>query len=265
MAIVRVELFSESLLRKVPITCIIPIDKNNYFDLEKDEVKLPLKSLYLLHGGFGSDLDWLSGTRIERYATEHHLAVIMPAGENSFYLDSKSGVRNYGKFIGSELVQLTRKMFPLSSKREDTFIGGLSMGGYGALINGLKYNDTFGKIALLSPALMQDSVINSKYNTKYPIFDRKYYEEIYSNLDEIKGSELDYYALIKSKKNENSDLPDLYVCCGRDDEVFIDENRKYHNFLKELDILHEYYESAGGHDWDFWDIHIKKIVNWLVK
>ena len=35
MAIVRVELFSESLLRKVPITCIIPIDKNNYFDLAK--------------------------------------------------------------------------------------------------------------------------------------------------------------------------------------------------------------------------------------
>lgn len=161
MAIVRVELFSESLLRKVPVTCIIPIDKSNYFDLENDKVELPLKTLYLLHGGFGSDLDWLSGTRIERYATEHHLAVIMPAGENGFYLDTKSGVRNYGQFIGKELVELMQKMFPLSSKREDTFIGGLSMGGYGALINGLRYHDTFNKIGLLSPALMQNSIINS--------------------------------------------------------------------------------------------------------
>lgn len=265
MAIVRVELFSESLLRKVPVTCIIPIDKSNYFDLENDKVELPLKTLYLLHGGFGSDLDWLSGTRIERYATEHHLAVIMPAGENGFYLDTKSGVRNYGQFIGKELVELMQKMFPLSSKREDTFIGGLSMGGYGALINGLRYHDTFSKIGLLSPALMQNSIINSQYNANQRIFDRRYYEEVYSNLDEIKGSEVDYFALIKAKKEENADLPDLYICCGEDDTVFIDENRKYHQYLKELGILHEYYESKGGHDWDFWDFHIKNIIEWLMK
>ena len=44
-------------------------------------------------------------------------------------------------------------MFPLSDKREDTFIGGLSMGGFGAMRNGLKYADTFGRIVALSPAL----------------------------------------------------------------------------------------------------------------
>ena len=111
MAIVRAELFFESLMRKVPITCIIPIDKTDYFHLKDEKIDLPFKTLYLLHGGCGSDLDWLSGTRIERYAQEHHLAVIMPAGENAFYVDSKSGVRYYSQYVGRELIEITRRLF----------------------------------------------------------------------------------------------------------------------------------------------------------
>lgn len=72
-----------------------------------------------------------------------NLAVVMPAGENAFYIDQPEMGTMHGKFIGEELVDITRRMFPLSRKREDTYIGGLSMGGFGALRNGLKYHDTF--------------------------------------------------------------------------------------------------------------------------
>lgn len=82
-----------------------------------------------------------------------NLAVVMPAGENAFYVDQPSIGAMHGQFIGEELVEITRKMFPLSRKREDTFIGGLSMGGFGALRNGLKYHDTFGAVICLSGAL----------------------------------------------------------------------------------------------------------------
>lgn len=78
--------------------------------------------------------------------------MVMPSGDNAFYVDQPKGHNNYGEYIGQELVRLTRKMFPLSRKREDTFIGGLSMGGYGALRNGLKYSDTFGAVIALSGA-----------------------------------------------------------------------------------------------------------------
>lgn len=49
----------------------------------------------------------------------------MPSGENRFYLDDEKSGELYGEFIGKELVEFTRKLFPLSDKREDTFIAGL--------------------------------------------------------------------------------------------------------------------------------------------
>ncbi len=66
-------------------------------------------------------MDWVNGTRIQRFAEMNDLVVVMPSGENSFYVDMPNGSDNYGDFIGRELVELTRKIFPLSHKREDTF------------------------------------------------------------------------------------------------------------------------------------------------
>lgn len=152
MALLQMQLFSRSLMRTVPVTVVLPADKMTDFNAPLlPEKKYP--TLYLLHGIFGSSLDWLSGTRIERYATEHDLCVVMPSGDNSFYVDRPGANQNYGMFVGQELVELTRRMLPLSRERKDTFIGGLSMGGFGALRNGLKYSDTFSAIIALSAAL----------------------------------------------------------------------------------------------------------------
>jgi S-formylglutathione hydrolase FrmB len=93
----------------------------------------PLKTLYLLHGYSGSHTDWLHFSRIRELADKHGIAVIMPAGENRFYLDNEDTDERMGEYIGKELVDFTREMFPLSKEREETFIGGLSMGGYGAI------------------------------------------------------------------------------------------------------------------------------------
>ena len=99
----------------------------------------PWPTLYLLHGYTGNQVDWLYRSDIEKWAMQHGYAVIMPSGGNSFYLDNETTGERYGVFIGEELVEVTRKMFPLSHKREDTVIAGLSMGGYGAIRNGLRY------------------------------------------------------------------------------------------------------------------------------
>ena len=99
----------------------------------------------------------MNGTRIQAWAEANDLAVIMPSGENRFYLDDEKSGELYGEFIGKELVEFTRKLFPLSDKREDTFIAGLSMGGYGAIRNGLKYAENFGCVIGLSAALVHDT------------------------------------------------------------------------------------------------------------
>ncbi len=144
MALIHVNYLSKALFREVPVNVILPIDR---FDSDENEYLIKgdvkFKTLYLLHGLLGNYTDWVNQTRILKWAEEKNLAVVMPSGDNSFYFRSRTPWNDYETFIGEELVNMTRKMFPLSDKREDTFIAGLSMGGYGALRNGIVYSDTF--------------------------------------------------------------------------------------------------------------------------
>ena len=156
MAIITTRYNSMCLGGPVSFTAVIPFEDFGMFpnfNPNPYENQEPLRTLYLLHGISGDEKDWLYGSRIARFAEENHIAVIMPDGNNNFYVDNWPAER-WGEFIGRELVEVTRNLFPLSRKREDTYIGGLSMGGYGAIRNGLKYSDTFSKIVALSSALI---------------------------------------------------------------------------------------------------------------
>lgn len=257
MALVQVDFLSESLMRTVTISAIIPFDKDTRED------KQPFKTLYLLHGMMGNHRDWVNGTRIQRWAEEKNLAIIMPSGENYFYVDSKASGERFGEFIGKELPKKMARLFHLSSKREDNFIGGLSMGGYGALVNGLKYNETFSKIGALSSGLLVDKIVDD--TTDYwvtDIFGPSYLSTVFGDLNELKGSDKDYEALILKLKEEEANIPDIYLCCGTED-TWLEANKQYANFLKEQGISHTYEEGPGGHDWDFWDTYIKRIIDWL--
>ncbi len=187
----------------------------------------------------------------------------MPAGENHFYTDCEQSGEKYGEFIGKELVEMTRKMFPLSHKREDTYIAGLSMGGYGAIHNGLKYHDTFSHIAGLSSALVTDKFILQS-NNAVPIFTytRKYFEHVFGDLEQIPGSERDPFAQIQMLREKHADIPRIYMCCGTED-FLLETNRAYRDYLLKENIDLTYEEGPGDHDWDFWDTYILKILEWL--
>lgn len=255
MALVQVDFISEKLKRTVTINAIIPVDKNT------GQTKEKLKTLYLLHGIFGNYTDWVCGTRIQRWAQDHDLAVIMPSGENKFYVDNEMSHEYFSQFIGEELVQITRAMFPLSHLREDTFIAGLSMGGYGALINGLKYHQTFGYIGALSAALLLDDFIQAKDGEDVPyIMKRSYLTSVFGDLTKLKGSDKDYKALIE--KIDIQDVPAIYMTCGTEDSL-LPQNRDYRDFLKAHYIPVTYEEGPGGHEWDFWDCYIQRVLEWL--
>ncbi len=251
MAIASVSFVSKSLFRAVNITVILPVDK--IFAEEKEQK--PFKTLYLLHGLLGNQYDWISGTRIERWATEKNLAVVMPSGENGFYIDQKETGRNYGTFIGEELVEMTRKMFPLSHRKEDTFIGGLSMGGYGALRNGLKYQDTFSHIIALSAAL---HFFEDPEMTK--VKDIGTESANFGDIKEAKNSDMNpLYIIDHATKPINSKI---FMACGTEDGL-IHVNRYYREYLKKNGLDVTYYEEQGNHDWDFWDHFIKIALDWL--
>lgn len=261
MALIKVDFISKSLMRTVTINAIVPVDKLSLPGMPVREKK-PFKTLYLLHGIFGNYTDWVTGTRIQRWAEENNLVVIMPSGENHFYVDNEKAHQMYGEFIGQELVQVTRDLFPLSTKREDTYIAGLSMGGYGAIRNGLKYSETFSHIAGLSSGFIQDTVKSSTYDNPMPTGNRGYYEYVFGDLDQLEGSDKDVKALVETLIKEGKEVPKIYLACGTEDFLY-DANIDYKNFLEEHHIDVTYEEGPGAHTWDFWDTYIYKVLEWL--
>ncbi|MDD6144519.1 MAG: alpha/beta hydrolase family protein [bacterium] len=252
MALLHVTFTSACLKRSVPMQVILPVDGL------KPAYEKPFKTLYLLHGLLGSCGDWINQTRIKRLAEAKNLCVIMPSGDNAFYVPQKDPHNDYGAFIGEELVDLTRRMFPLSHRREDTFIAGLSMGGFGALRNGLKYADTFGSIAGLSSALHffetpGDGLIHN-------LFDE---EACFGNMKRAAKSDKNPRVLAeKLAKQKDAALPRIYLACGTEDGL-LRSNELFRDCLLENGYDLTWETFPGDHNWDFWDMTIQRVLEWL--
>ena len=164
MAHIDCSFYSPSLEKNIHAIVFLPsVSADDYLEGREThyyDEETRFATLYLLHGSYGDCLDWSLRTGIERYAQDKGIAVVMPSGENSSYINMAHGEK-YLDFIGKELPEFMTKMFPLSKKKEDTYIAGLSMGGYGAYRVGLEFPETFGYIASLSGALDMSELQNS--------------------------------------------------------------------------------------------------------
>lgn len=263
MAVMKVSFNSQMLSRGVEFNLILPNDSIEVMIAGNENYNREMKTLYLLHGFGGNCNDWLYGSLVQELAGKYNLAIVMPSGENSFYLDGKGVGRAYGQFIGRELVDYTRKTFGLSNKKEDTFIAGLSMGGFGAIRNGLKYNDIFGKVVGLSSALIVNEIKNQEPGFKNQVADYDYYANTFGDLSKLEESENNPEYLIKKIKNENRQVPSIFMACGTED-FLLEENRAFNEFLLKEDVEINYNESSGTHDWKFWNEYFEKAINWLL-
>lgn len=186
----------------------------------------------------------------------------MPSGDNMFYVDQPVTGNNYGQFIGQELVEATRKMFPLSTKREDTFIGGLSMGGYGALRNGLKYSETFGSIVALSSALNVETALNLTNDAPIFMMRRDYMEACFGDLEAAQNSDVNPKWLIKQCK-EQKKPSNIYMATATR-TAFWASTRTLWRSCGRNHVPVTFEVRPGNHEWDFWDTYIKKaIYEWL--
>lgn len=140
MAWLSVDFDSKALRMPCSLDILMPQGHGNY------------KTVFLLHGAGGDRTTWLLKTRISDYASQRNLAVIMPSGNNSFYVNNVNG-KNYEDFISEELPALTKTWFSLSDRKEDRLIAGMSMGGYGAFVNAMHHPDVFGYAASFSGVL----------------------------------------------------------------------------------------------------------------
>lgn len=218
----------------------------------------PLPVLYLLHGLSDDHTMWLRQTRVEQYARLYRICVVMPAANRSFYMDMAHGAK-YDTFIAEELPSVIERYFPVSRKREGRFAAGLSMGGYGAMKLGLTRPNRYAAVASMSGALEMESSYDPSRNRD---------PSLMSELDSIYGSEaqlkrgsgnLSRLAQRLSKSPERS--PQMYIACGTEDFLFDANERFVERFGNSLPI--EYHTEPGAHTWDFWDRHIKNVLEWL--
>ncbi len=258
MALLEMTFAADALKRWVDVVAIVPVEDGGIEGVKSPE---KFKTLYLLHGFGGNAKDWLTYSNIRAYAEQNKIAVIMPSGENGAYMDNEEVEVFNGKFI-EELVHFTRKLFPLSDRREDTYIGGLSMGGLGALRNGMKYSELFGKIFSLSGAFIVDEIANQPKDYKDPIAGYGYYNRVFGNLESVLKSENNPVVCIK-KAFERKSIPDVFMACGKDDFV-LEYNRNMKKIFDELGVSIAYYEAEGNHDWAFWNDWIKVALKWIL-
>jgi len=258
MALIQVNYLSKALFRTVPVNVVLPVDKISFETMDylgAPEEGFPV--LFLLHGLLGNYTDWVSGTRIQRWAEDAGLAVVMPSGDNAFYVPGLTPNNDYGTFIGQELPQVMRQMFPLSHRREDTFIAGLSMGGFGAIRNGMKYAETFSRIVDLSSGI----------HFFDPDFASVAGEEgVFGDLKEAAKTDKNHYVAYADMKARieagEFAAPEFYLACGTDDPL-MDVNVRFRDLLVADGLAVTWDEEPRGHDWDFWDSQIKKVVDWL--
>lgn len=261
MAVMNVNYVSKYLKRYVEFKVILPIEDTKLNGIEPEK-PVKYKTIYLLNGFSGDSYSWLYGSRIFKLARDRNLAVVMPAGENSFYADQVNG-NLFGKYVGEELVEITRKMFPLSDRREDTFIGGLSMGGYGSLLIGCRFSDTFGGIISLSgPVFLPDTPMEKQLIGKLPV-PRGFLENIFGDLNTMMDSANNPMTMVLKAYREGK-LPRIYMACGTEDYVY-DNVCAQRKLFEEEGIQFTYEEGPGEHEWDFWDKYIEKAIDWYLE
>lgn len=263
MAILTGQYYSEARARFVSFSVALPVDVQDETG-KPAYLTGPFPTLYLLHGFSGNHMDWLYNGMVAQLAVRYRLAVVMPSGENSFYLDNCFSGDACSDFIGRELVDVTRKMFPLSTRREDTFIGGLSMGGFGALRNGLYWNDVFSAVIALSSALITDEVARMKPGESNGIAPYSYYVNTFGDLHTLTGSDRDPKALAARRKAAGEVLPRIFMACGTEDFLY-PNNLDMHGFLTELGISHTWITRPGVHDFEFWNAGLALALEWLQK
>ncbi|MDR0405225.1 MAG: esterase family protein [Clostridiales bacterium] len=237
MALLKVNFKSDALSKATEFHVILP---------EKRASGVPLPVLYLLHGYSDDHSAWCAQTSVERYVRNRNIAVVMPDGFKSFYTDMVGGVYNCYTYLTRELPAFAQENFNLSARREDNYIAGLSMGGYGAFKIALSQPGNFCAAASFSGSL---DIARSARDADF--------SAIFASPPQNTPDDLFFLA-----KREMPVKPRLYQWCGTEDHLYAD-NARFRDYIQNLGFDYTYRESAGGHQWRHWDEQLRKIFAWF--
>lgn len=248
--IVKQKLQSKLLQREICFQVVLPKSYKNSVN------RLPI--LFLLHGLFGSCENWSELTNIRYYASKSDLIIVLVEGENSWYLDSRIIEKNkFESYFIQELIPYIEKKFRIENGHRA--VAGLSMGGYGAIKYALKNPTLFIFAGSMSGAFIAPRLFKENCSQDF--------EELLPSIEQVFGKtenqtriKNDLFRIIEKLPTESIErLPYFYMDCGTDD-VFLETNRTLVDLFKKRNIRFEYHEESGGHDWDYWNKQLEKIL-----
>jgi putative tributyrin esterase len=256
MILAQINIFSDVLQLRSSLNLLLP---QRTVAERENQPRPPLRTLYLLHGFYDDHTAWQRWTSIERYVEGLNLAVVMPSVHNSFYTDMARG-GGYFTYLTEELPAILKEMLPLSSEREDTFVAGLSMGGYGAFKLALSRPDLYAAVAGFSGAVDICEVVRKKDDPGNPAW-LEWMRAVFGDLEKVPGSEHDLFTLAE-RVSRLQVKPRLFQYCGTEDFLYAD-NLRFRDHVRKLPLDLTYVEGPGDHTWGYWDAMIQKVLAWL--
>ena len=237
---------SQILARKIGMNVFCPEHPNG-------------KWLLLLHGYGGNEDEWAEKSGILRLAAQYRLTVVSPGCGDGYYEDTEEPM---GQFLGEELPVFLGERFPISHRREDSFIAGVSMGGFGALLLGSRYSRVFGRIACLSGAFILHDVLIGNPGVLGNA-DVSYFRRVFGDFETLEDSDRDPLAQARRAAAENRMSP-VYLLCG-DRDVLALCNQRVAEELTRMGVSVVARTEAGGHYWDFWNRYLESVIQWLLQ
>jgi putative tributyrin esterase len=210
--------------------------------------------LYLLHGLYGDYQNWDTRTRLEDYARNLPLLIVMPDADDSWYTNSATVPGDkFEDYITKDLIAEIDEKYRTIHDGHGRAIAGLSMGGYGAVKLGLEYPQLFAFAGSLSGAFnAPQNLANLR-----PEFRTKLLE-VFGNEGSRTRAENDIFLLLNTA--HQFPYPYFYLACGTAD-FFLETNRQFAQQLSSRNVAYEYHETAGGHTWEYWDGGLKPLLD----
>jgi len=222
------------------------------------ETKRRYPVLYFLHGMNGSEGEFqrrgvaAAITKLRDEGKIGEFIVVAPAGQNSFYLNAKNGVR-YEDAIIQDLIPFVEKTYRALGTQAGRAIQGLSMGGFGALTLAFKHPEMFSSVTAHSSALLQE-LPNTSGADRRSQFIATLVGNIFGNPPDeafFRANNPLYLAESNAAAIKKSGMK-VYFDVGKEDRYgFQGANQAFDELLTKAGVPHEYHMFPGGHGWEY--------------
>ena len=241
-------------------------------DYETTQRRYPV--LYLLHGYSDDETGWTQFGEVQKITNEAvakgdatQMIIAMPDAGVSWYINDAAGKVKFEDFFVNEFIPYIDSVYKTRSKKQYRAVAGLSMGGYGALIYGMKHPDLFSACAPLSAAIWNDDyVLNIPANDQQ----RNRFKELFGIPVDGKVQLTDSWyknSILKIAATtpvEKLNQVRFYIDCG-DDDFLIKGNMELHALLTDRKVVHEFRVRDGAHNWSYWRTALPEVLKFVTE